>query len=119
MKILRVVACDDSPEVRDFIRKCMLTLGHELVGLGESGHDAVNLCEEFRPELALLDLSMGDKSGEIAAKEIIKNKTAEKVLLMTSMSQAREYLEKEGLDCIAKPVHRVQLGKKIDSLFEV
>ena len=116
---MRIVVCDDGQRVREFLQAALRSLGHDLVGLGESGHDAIRLCAEHMPDLAILDMSMGDLSGHAAARQILHAGNAKRVLMMTSMTQTKEYVENElKLPFIAKPVHRVQLGLKIESLFK-
>ena len=116
--MIRVVICDDSRVVREFLQAALPSLGYDIVGVGESGHDAIALCAKQKPDLAILDLSMGSLSGNIAARQILEAGNAKKILMMTSMTQTKDALEAEGLAFIAKPVHRAQLEMKIESLFK-
>jgi DNA-binding response OmpR family regulator len=116
--VIRVVICDDSRVVREFLQAALPSLGYDLVGVGESGHDAIRLCAQYKPDLAILDLSMGDLSGNIAARHIVEHGNTKKILMMTSMTQTKDAMESEGFAFIAKPVHRAQLEIKIESLFK-
>lgn len=68
---VRVVIADDAEDLRTLLR---LRLGHlhgvEVVAEAADGRRAVELCEQLRPDLVLLDLSMPELDGLQAAEQI-------------------------------------------------
>ncbi len=61
---LTVVLVDDSDDLRLLVRtRLRLAGGFEIVGEGKTGHDAVALAGDLRPDLLLLDISMPDMDG--------------------------------------------------------
>ena len=67
MKIL--LAEDDSAVVVALIDQ-LRSLGHEVVGEAATGRQAVQLAEETRPELVVMDIMMPDGDGIEAARQI-------------------------------------------------
>lgn len=62
--VLRVVVIDDHPVVRHGIGSMICDEHHlDVVGEAESGREAVELLARTRPDIALIDLSLGDMNG--------------------------------------------------------
>ncbi len=80
---IRIVLADDHPIFRDGLVVSLEETGEfEVVGVGGSSADAVRLCQELRPDVVLLDLSMPG-SGISAAKQISEDSTAGHIAMLT------------------------------------
>jgi two-component system chemotaxis response regulator CheY len=68
---LRVMVADDNQETRRNIR-LMLSMNPDVVvvAIAKDGQEAVNLFQEYRPDLVVLDIFMPVKDGMTAFKEI-------------------------------------------------
>ncbi len=64
-----VAIIDDDPEQRALIRNILEPLGFAMIE-AEDGAKGVMLCEERRPDLVLLDITMPEKTGWVAAGEV-------------------------------------------------
>ncbi|MGB3176311.1 MAG: response regulator transcription factor [Albidovulum sp.] len=79
----RLIVADDHPIFRDGLIQSIAETGEfEVVGVGASADDAVRLAAEFKPDIALLDLSMPG-NGIVAAGRIVEAKTAKYVAMLT------------------------------------
>lgn len=79
----RIVLADDHPIFRDGLVHSIEEAGSfEVVGVGASAEDAISLCAQLTPDIALLDLSMPG-GGISAAKSIVTQKTARQVAMLT------------------------------------
>jgi putative two-component system response regulator len=67
---LRVLIADDEPEVARVLHILVESLGHVVVGEAQDGLMAVDLVEQLRPDLVLMDLRMPRMNGLEAAKTI-------------------------------------------------
>jgi two-component system, chemotaxis family, chemotaxis protein CheY len=67
----RIVVIDDSNLMRNRISQCLTDAGHEVVGKGKDGSEAVDLYSRLRPDVVTLDITMRGKDGIAAAKEIL------------------------------------------------
>ena len=83
---LHVVLVDDHAPVRRNLRQLIeIRDTYEIVGEGSNGREAIDLVEELRPDLVLMDVNMPEMNG-IEATEVIKKKYPEtKVLALTAL----------------------------------
>ena len=84
---IKVIIADDHAVLRDGIKYiCMTTSDIELVGEAANGEDALKLCHELQPDVALIDLMMPGMDG-IAATRVIREQCPEvKILVLTSFN---------------------------------
>ena len=66
---LRIMVVDDSSDAATSLAILLELNGHE-VRIGQDGLEAVALAEEYRPDVALLDLGLPRLSGHDAARQI-------------------------------------------------
>ncbi len=82
--VIRVVLADDHAVVRAGVKAVLSTAKDiQVIGEGSNGREAVSLVERLKPDVLVMDLSMGEMDGISAAKEITVKKLATKVLILT------------------------------------
>jgi two-component system, response regulator PdtaR len=87
----RVVIAEDEAIVRLDLKEILVSAGYDVVGETGRGDEAVQLVEQHRPDLAILDVKMPGMDGLRAAREITSRHEAV-VLLLTAFSQ-RDLIE--------------------------
>jgi two-component system, NarL family, response regulator NreC len=80
---LKILLADDHAVVRQGLRALLEREGFEVVAECCNGREAIRLCEKYRPDVAVLDVSMPVLNGIDAAREITKTTAATKVVLLT------------------------------------
>ncbi len=80
---IRVLLADDHTVVRQGIKALLEKEGFTVVAEAGNGHEAIKLCEANHPEVAVMDLAMPLLNGIDAAREITKNGSRTKVVLLT------------------------------------
>ncbi len=90
---LRILLADDHAVVRQAIKFMLQREGFEVVGEASDGHNAVRLCAETQPHIAVLDLSMPLLNGIEAAREILTGCPRTKVVILTEHAHERYLLE--------------------------
>ena len=70
MTTLRCLIVDDSSRFGEEARDLLEHEGISVVGIAASGDDAVRLAEALRPDLALVDISLGEESGFDVARRL-------------------------------------------------
>ncbi|MBW8825169.1 MAG: response regulator [Acidobacteria bacterium] len=60
---LRVLICDDEPDVRLMLRLQLETHGYEVAGEASDGLEALELCAANEPDVAVVDLMMPRMNG--------------------------------------------------------
>jgi two-component system, response regulator PdtaR len=115
---LRIVIADASRIQREYLAGIVKQLGHDLVGAGKNGRDAIALCEKHRPDIAILDISMSPMAGSEAAPVIIDRKLATHVVIASSMTQDSIFEPLAAIGCvtIARPYRRERLERVLAAL---
>jgi response regulator NasT len=88
----RVVVAEDEALIRLDIVEMLRDAGYEVVGEAADGEQAVQLAEEHRPDLVVMDIKMPVLDGISAAERIAGARIAA-VVLLTAFSQ-RELVER-------------------------
>jgi response regulator NasT len=83
---LRIVIADDEPIIRLDLRRTLENMGHIVIAEAGDGAQAVELCRELKPDIAILDIKMPNMDGIDAAK-VISTEGIAPVLLLTAYSQ--------------------------------
>ena len=109
---MRVVIADDTSTQRDKLKRIVEQAGHEVVEACKNGLQAVKACESHLPDVVMLDMSMPEMDGEIAAGLIQDAGTAKKIIIVSSMMQdvTRHRLMARGYRIFGKPYDPGKLG---------
>jgi two-component system response regulator NreC len=91
--MLTIVLADDHPLVRQGIRILLERESLEVVGEAADGVEAVRLAEKYKPDVAILDLSMPIMNGITAVGEIRKVSPRTKVILLTMYTEDHHILQ--------------------------
>ncbi len=122
MSVLRTLVVDDHVDFRRLAQVLLEEIdGVELVGLGVDGEEAIHLCEELRPDLLLMDLSM-PRMGGIQATRLIKAQDDAPLIAIVSIyddSEHRAHAARAGADAfINKADFLGSVARLIDNLQE-
>jgi DNA-binding NarL/FixJ family response regulator len=91
---VRIVLADDHALVRAGIRALLQGIeGVAVVGEAENGRDALALCKEHQPDLAILDITMQELNGIDAAQQVKAACPATRVLIL-SMHSSEEFVRR-------------------------
>jgi DNA-binding NarL/FixJ family response regulator len=85
-KPIRIVIVDDNPEFLDSARRLLEHQGACVVGVASTNADALRSVQELRPDVALVDVNIGEESGFDLAEalhEIDVAATAPVILIST------------------------------------
>jgi AmiR/NasT family two-component response regulator len=86
MSKARIIIADDESIIRMDLKEMLSGLGYLVVGEAGDGQSAVNLAQEMRPDLIIMDIKMPGLDGIGAAKILTEEKIAP-VLFLTAFSQ--------------------------------
>jgi two-component system, NarL family, response regulator NreC len=90
--LIRVVLADDHAVVRAGLKAVLGTAKDiDVIGEASNGKEAVGLAERFKPDVVVMDLSMGEMDGTAATKEIVAKGLPTRVLVLT-MHAEEDYL---------------------------
>src|SRR3569833_1382901 len=89
----RVLVADDAAFMRKMVGDALSGGGHEVVGEAGNGAEAVTQFQELRPDVMTLDITMPEKDGLAALKEIIAVDPGAKVVMCSALGQESKVLE--------------------------
>src|SRR5262249_26258643 len=92
MRSLRCLIVDDSPRFGEEARSLLEHEGVSVVGLAGSGDEAVRLAEALRPNLVLVDISLGKESGFDVAHRLVESSNPDPpAVIFVSTYDEREF----------------------------
>jgi two-component system nitrate/nitrite response regulator NarL len=81
----RILIVDDHTLFGQALRSALERRGIEVLAVVGNGQDALGICREQRPSMALVDLGLPDMSGLALGSAIIRESPATKVIAVTGM----------------------------------
>jgi len=89
----RILVADDAAFMRMMIKNILTQNGHEVVGESENGAEAVARYAELKPDVTTMDITMPEKDGIAALKEILAGDPAAKVVMCSALGQEAKVIE--------------------------
>ena len=112
---LRIAVADDEPDMRDYFKRMLPRLGHEVVALAENGRELVEHCRDLKPDLVITDIRMPEMDGIDAAAELANDDPVPVILV--SAYHDPELIERAENDHIlaylVKPIKQADLEPAI------
>jgi len=128
MAKIRILLADDHTMVRQGLRKVLEERDDwEVIAEANNGREAVRLCEEYKPDIAILDVAMPLLNGIEAARQITRRNPSTRVLMLSMHADeayvtqvlqagASGYLLKDSADVdLMQAVAAVSAGKSFFS----
>ena len=102
----RVLVVDDALFMRKMVSDALTKGGHEVIGEAANGAEAIEQFKSLSPELTTLDITMPEKDGLEALREIMAMDPAARVIMCSALGQESKVIEsiKAGAkDFVVKP----------------
>jgi two-component system, response regulator PdtaR len=114
-RTLRIAVADDERRPREFLRRTLPHLGHEVVCVAECGQELVTQCRSSHPDVVITDLKMPDMDGLQAAKAICEHE-AIPVIVVSAYHDAQLFqraLTEHVMAYLVKPIRQADLEAAI------
>ena len=101
-----ILICDDAAFMRMMIKDILTKNGYGIAGEAENGAIAVEKYLETKPDLVMMDITMPEKDGIQALKEIRAKDPSASVIMCSAMGQQAmviEAIQSGAKDFIVKP----------------
>lgn len=118
---IKILYVDDEPDIRE-IAVMSLQLKPEFnVRAASSGPEALEIAEDWQPDIILLDVMMPDMDGPMTREHLLANATTKAipVAFVTARTQPQEVERFQTMNVvgiIAKPFDPMTLGEKVAEL---
>ncbi len=112
-----VMIVDDAKVMRNIIKEILDKSSKYRFLEASTGEEAVELYKKEKPNCVTMDISMDEKSGVDAAKEILEFDKNAKIVMVTALGQdrlLRECVRLGVCDYIVKPFSKERLIASID-----
>lgn len=91
----RILVVDDANFMRMIVKDTLAPQGFEICGEASNGNEAVQQYADLKPDLVTMDITMREKDGVEAAREILARDPNARIVMVTALGQ-----EKMLLDCM-------------------
>ncbi|MFK2825006.1 response regulator [Bacillus sp. B190/17] len=102
----RILVVDDAAFMRMMIKDILTKNGFDVVGEAADGAQAVEKYKELKPDLVTMDITMPEKDGISALKEIKADDPNAKIIMCSAMGQQSmviDAIQAGAKDFIVKP----------------
>ena len=102
----RVLIVDDANFMRMIVKDTLTPHGFEICGEAANGNEAVELYEKLKPDLVTMDITMKEKDGLEAAREILAKDPDARIVMVTALGQEKLLMDSLSLgvkDFVVKP----------------
>ena len=106
--MVRCLIVDDSEDFLASARRLLDSQGIEVVGVAMTSADALRLLGELEPEIALIDVELGEEDGIALAREVKRLAPATRTILISAHALDDLDLTEAGADVFF--LQKAQLG---------
>src|SRR5690625_5147206 len=102
----RILIVDDAAFMRMMIKDILVRNNYQVVGEAQDGNEAVEKFKELQPDLVMMDITMPEKDGIEALKEIKEHDPLAAVIMCSAMGQQAmviDAIQAGAKDFIVKP----------------
>lgn len=101
-----VMLVDDAAFMRMMLKDILANNGYQVIGEAENGLVAVDKYSELKPDITIMDITMPEKDGLQAVKEIRARDPQAKIIMCSAMGQQAmviEAIQSGAKDFVVKP----------------
>ena len=121
-KMPTVIIADDSPELCMLLKITLEMCGCDVIATAENGEIAIELIEQYKPDIVFLDIEMPVKNG-FEVLEMIKERNIQTCFVMLSGHSSKENIlasvEMGALGFIVKPHTQAKIEEIIASYMKL
>jgi two-component system chemotaxis response regulator CheY len=117
--LIKVLIVDDAAFMRMAIRKVLEKNGFEVVGEAENGDVGVEKYKQYKPDIVTMDITMPEKTGIEALKEIRNFDSEANVVMVSAMGQeamVREAIMNGAKSFIVKPYKEDHIVQTLNNI---
>ena len=115
MPMLNILIADDEAPARNRLRDLLADIGNtNIVAEAKNGKEALQLADELRPDIVLLDIRMPEMDGIEAAQHLQKLPNPPAIIFTTAFDNyAIQAFDMNAVDYLLKPIRQERLEKAL------
>ncbi len=113
----RVLIVDDANFMRMIVKDTLTPYGFEICGEAANGNEAVKLYQELKPDLVTMDITMKEKDGLEAARDILAGDPNARIVMVTALGQEKMLMDSLALgvkDFVVKPFESERIVSAVE-----
>jgi two-component system chemotaxis response regulator CheY len=113
----RVLIVDDANFMRTIVKDTLTPYGFEICGEAVNGNEAVLKYRELKPDLVTMDITMKEKDGLEAAREILQEDPQARIVMVTALGQEKMLMDSLALgvkDFVVKPFEMQRIVSAVE-----
>ncbi len=102
----KILIVDDATFMRTMVKDILVPKGYEIAGEATNGNEAMQKYEELKPDLVTMDITMKEKDGLEAARDILLKYSDARIIMVTALGQEKMLVDSIKLgvkDFVVKP----------------
>jgi two-component system chemotaxis response regulator CheY len=119
---INVLIADDLKFIKLVLQELVEKSGFRVVGVASNGEEAVELYQEKRPDVVLMDITMPKMDGLSALKQILKFDPQAKIIMCSALGQQNlvvQALQLGAKDFIVKPFREERVITAIKHILDI
>ncbi|MBN2553382.1 MAG: response regulator [Spirochaetales bacterium] len=119
---INVLIADDLKFIKLVLRELVEKAGFRVVGEASNGEEAIELYQDKRPDVVLMDITMPKVDGLTAMKEILKIDPEAKIIMCSALGQQSlivQALQMGARDFIVKPFREERVVASIKKILDI
>ncbi len=122
---MKIIIVDDDKLVATSLKTIISASSEiEVLAIGANANEAIELYEQHKPDIMLMDIRMGEQTGLDAGTQILKQHSNAKILYLTTFADdeyiitalkigAKGYILKQNYESIVPALHAVSMGQSV------
>ena len=117
-----ILIVDDLAFIKLVLKDLIVEAGFRVVGEGSNGEEAIELYQDTRPDVVLLDITMPKMDGLTALKKILALDPDAKIIMVSALGQQKlilQAIEMGAKDFIVKPFQPERVISSIKKTLDI
>lgn len=114
-----ILIVDDAAFMRMMIKDIVTRNGYEVVGEAQNGIEALELYVQLKPDLVTMDITMPEKDGISAVKDIMAADSTARIIMCSAMGQqalVMDAIKAGARDFLVKPFKAERVLQAIEKV---
>lgn len=112
-----ILICDDEPLAVERLSRLVTQLGHQVVATAQHGIEAIELVQQYEPDVVLLDIKMPEMDGLICAQHLSSLNPMPAVVFCTAYDEhALNAIQSQAKGYLLKPIAKAELEEVLNNL---
>lgn len=112
-----ILICDDEPLAAERLSRMVTQLGHHVIATAKHGFEAIELVQQYEPDVVLLDIKMPEMDGLVCAQHLSQLNPMPAIVFCTAYDDhALTAIQAQAKGYLLKPIAKAELEDVLDQL---